>query len=151
MIIKIINLFSFLVIVELTTFSFQISSRSAMEEKKSYKNVLEKPEPMLRKMIILHIPPLNIRRINQKQAASILRVVKVLNPDGLTKEKFLDKAKQEYEDRLYKRTHYCPYCYKGMRKKQQMVNHIAMIHEGQEKKFACESCPKRFMSTKSLE
>ena len=73
-IIKIINLFCFLVIVELTTFSFQISSRCAMGEKRFYKNVLEKPEPMLRKMTILHIPPLNIRRINQKQATSILRV-----------------------------------------------------------------------------
>ena len=122
-----------------------------MEEKKSYKNVLEKPEPKLRKMIIQHIPPINVRRISQKQAAAILRVVKVRNPDGLTKDKFLEKAKQEFENMLYKRKHYCPYCYKGMWKKQQMVNHIAMIHEGQEKKFACESCPKRFMSTNSLE
>ena len=120
-----------------------------MEEEKSFHNVFEKPEKKLRKMVIQHMP-YNRRHISQKQADVILKIVKQKNSDGLTKKEFIEKAKQEHRNMDCHKFHYCPYCFIYMWKKKKINDYIAMVHEGKEKKYACKSCPKRFMSTNSL-
>ena len=121
--------------------------KAQMEEKKPNNNVMEMAEPKLKK-IIRH----NFKDTTQKEARSILRVVKVENGEKiLNRVQFLAEIARVYYKKLYNIDPFCKYCFKRFHSRKQMMAHVAAIHEGKAKKFVCENCPSSFMSTKSLE
>ena len=94
----------------------------------------------------------NIQGITQTEARSILNVVKIEKfGKYLTKEEFIEKAKNVHQKKLHTIDPFCPYCFKRFHRRKHMIAHIAAVHEGKEKKCACDSCPSTFMSTTSLE
>ena len=126
---------------------FRLKSRAQMEEKKTFKNVMEMSEQKLKKMIRHHI-----KGITQKGARSVLTVVKCENgEDILNKEQFLKKVSHVFDNELDVIDPFCKYCYKRFHNRKNMLAHVAGIHEGKAKKFVCENCPSTFMSAKSLE
>ena len=111
------------------------------------KNVMNDiDEPLLKKII-----KQNIEGITQKEAKNILNVIKIENFEKyLTKEEFIEKIKYVHEKKLHTIDPFCTYCFKRFHRRKHMMAHIAAVHEGKEKKFACDSCPSTFMSTTSL-
>ena len=115
-----------------------------MEGENPSKNVLEMEASQLENMIKLYI-----KYLSGAQATSIVEVLKVRN-ESLTKMEFVKKAKVVHTE-LHKGRPSCTYCFKSMKSKKQMIDHISGVHEGKKKKFICETCPSTFMSSKSLE
>ena len=115
-----------------------------MEGENPSKNVLEMEASQLENTIKLYI-----KGLSGAQATSIVEVLKVRS-STLTKIEFVKKAKVVHKE-LHKGQPSCTYCFKSMKSKKQMNNHISTVHEGKKKKFICEACPSTFMSSKSRE
>ena len=111
-------------------------------------NVLDLDEKELKQRIIR-----DIKGITQKQAHSILKIIKVENKDKKiqTKYQFLQEARRVHQNKLHIGAPTCTYCFKTFHSRNQMIEHVAVIHKGDEKKFVCGDCPRTFMSSKTLE